>query len=648
MRFNGTSDIMKLTKNVLVWAVILTAWAAAGAEQPLARLRVRSFADFTNAISRLASTLNPNEAVDHSLELSQGLGLTNLTGLDTGRPWEIGVWFDGGSQPPLLAIKAPVKDVARFKENLSPDGLLRAQGRGEWSQLANGLGLIVFRPTDSLSEAEKSALDGWKAEAVAAPKRLVELKLNLSEPIRQVAAAGVAFGKAQMTQALAAQNAGGQSGPNPAAIQGMVAAYFEIIDTFIAGLQELTLGLDLSSEVLTVENSVTAKPGTELATWLRTPAGQVTAQDLNWVEPGSLFSMAAYIGKEPWLLKLTQKMVRLGLQVQDGETAKTTAAKTQIASFKTAIDAFEVDNGYFPKAPNGLLDLVQKPRDGANWHGPYLAQLPKDPWNQDYLYECPGKHNPGSYDISSPGEPGAQTPIGNWPMEQQSTVQLKALDDLMAKLLPVTVAGSMDLKDKLTFAFSYRFPAAGAAETYAQLKRFMTNGFQAFVGKDKVYAAASLAEKHHTINGVPVDRLSMTLNLDSPWFKTPGQKEQLQAFWPQGKLQFDYAIKGDRWLVASADRMKALLEPGHAESNRQPALKLEPGTCLAGSLNLLGFMNPVLAANPAIPQAVKEKMAKLDPQGAALTFQLRLDNQMHSVVTVPLKLFGELGRLKDN
>ena len=648
MRFNSTSDIMKLTKNLLLWAVILTAWAASGAEQPLARLSVRSFADFTNALSRLAGTLNPHEAMDAGAEVSQGLGLTNLTGLDTRRPWEIAVWFSGGSQPPLLAIKAPVKDVARFKENLSPAGLLRTRGRGEWSQLGDGLGLIVFRPADSLSEAEKSDLDGWKAESVAAPKRVVELKLNVSEPIREAAAAGVAFGKAKMSQALTAQNAGGQGGANPAAMQGMLAAYFEIIDTFIAGLQEFTLGLDLSPDVLTVENTVAAKPGTELATWLRTPAGQLTAQDLNWVQPGSLLSMAAYIGKEPWLLKLMQKMVRLGLQVQNEDNAKTTAARAQIASFKTALDAFEVDNGYFPKARDGLSALVKKPLDAVSWHGPYLPQIPKDPWDQDYIYECPGKHNPASYDISSPGQPGDQMPIGNWPMDQQNGVQVKDLDDLLAKMLPVVVTGSMDLKGKPSFAFRYRFPAAGAAETYAQLKRFMTNSLPAFVGKHKLYAAASLAEKHHTIDGVPVDRLSLTLNLDSPWLKMPGQKEQLQAFWPEGQMEFDYAVKGDRLLAASADRMKELLEPGNAESDRPPAFKLEPGTCLAGYLNLLGFMKQVLAANPAIPEAVKEKTARLDTQGTGLGFQLRLDNQMHSVATVPLKLFGELGRLKDN
>jgi general secretion pathway protein G len=101
------------------------------------------------------------------------------------------------------------------------------------------------------------------------------------------------------------------------------------------------------------------------------------------------------------------------------EQARITAAKTQIGNFKIALDSFEVDNGYYPKGRDGLMDLVQQPRDAQNWRGPYLESIPKDPWNNDYLYEYPGKHNPNSYDISSPGPPGAQSPIGNWQVQQR-------------------------------------------------------------------------------------------------------------------------------------------------------------------------------------------------------------------------------------
>lgn len=100
-----------------------------------------------------------------------------------------------------------------------------------------------------------------------------------------------------------------------------------------------------------------------------------------------------------------------------GEQARQTAAMTQIANFKTALDAYEVDNGYYPRGKNGLLDLIQKPRDAINWHGPYLESIPNDPWNNPYQYDCPGKHNPSSYDISSLGSPGANLPIGNWQVQ---------------------------------------------------------------------------------------------------------------------------------------------------------------------------------------------------------------------------------------
>jgi general secretion pathway protein G len=100
-----------------------------------------------------------------------------------------------------------------------------------------------------------------------------------------------------------------------------------------------------------------------------------------------------------------------------GEQARVTSTQTQIAAFKTALDAFEVDNGYYPKGRNGLQDLVVKPREAVNWRGPYLESIPKDPWQNDYIYECPGKHNVNSYDImsmGSDGRSGTEDDICNW------------------------------------------------------------------------------------------------------------------------------------------------------------------------------------------------------------------------------------------
>ncbi len=95
------------------------------------------------------------------------------------------------------------------------------------------------------------------------------------------------------------------------------------------------------------------------------------------------------------------------------EQAKEQAAITQISTFRTALDAFEVDSGYYPK---NLTDLIVKPRDAQNWRGPYIQSdtIPKDPWNSEYVYKCPGSHNPSSYDLSSAGAPGSDKVIANW------------------------------------------------------------------------------------------------------------------------------------------------------------------------------------------------------------------------------------------
>jgi general secretion pathway protein G len=75
--------------------------------------------------------------------------------------------------------------------------------------------------------------------------------------------------------------------------------------------------------------------------------------------------------------------------------------------------------GSYPKGGDGLLYLIEGPRDAANWHGPYLKSdvVPVDPWGNPYIYECPGKYNPSGYDLSSAGEdgkPGTDDDIMNW------------------------------------------------------------------------------------------------------------------------------------------------------------------------------------------------------------------------------------------
>jgi len=103
--------------------------------------------------------------------------------------------------------------------------------------------------------------------------------------------------------------------------------------------------------------------------------------------------------------------------------AKVTAARVQISNFEVALDAFEIDVGRYPTTAEGLRALVERPTSNADgWQQPYLKNdVPKDPWNNEYLYRCPGQYNQDGYDLQSfgpDGRLGGDDDITNWSQER--------------------------------------------------------------------------------------------------------------------------------------------------------------------------------------------------------------------------------------
>lgn len=85
---------------------------------------------------------------------------------------------------------------------------------------------------------------------------------------------------------------------------------------------------------------------------------------------------------------------------------KQSAAKAQIELLGQALDQFRLDIGRYPTTQEGLSALVVNPGGLDQWEGPYLKKdLPKDPWDRPYVYQCPGTH--GEYDLYSYGRDGA-------------------------------------------------------------------------------------------------------------------------------------------------------------------------------------------------------------------------------------------------
>ncbi len=98
--------------------------------------------------------------------------------------------------------------------------------------------------------------------------------------------------------------------------------------------------------------------------------------------------------------------------------AKIRTAHIQIESLKNSLDLFFLDAGRFPSTSEGLAALVTHPADLANWNGPYIkgTAVPRDPWNNPYIYRSPGQ-NGRPYEIVSSGPGGkadGATQIASW------------------------------------------------------------------------------------------------------------------------------------------------------------------------------------------------------------------------------------------
>jgi general secretion pathway protein G len=102
------------------------------------------------------------------------------------------------------------------------------------------------------------------------------------------------------------------------------------------------------------------------------------------------------------------------------DKAKVTAAKAEINNLMGALGTYKLDNGNFPTTDQGLQALRVKPGDAENWNGPYMPKdVPKDPWQHDYIYKFPGDHGDEPDIISygadgQPGGDGINADIGSW------------------------------------------------------------------------------------------------------------------------------------------------------------------------------------------------------------------------------------------
>ncbi len=94
------------------------------------------------------------------------------------------------------------------------------------------------------------------------------------------------------------------------------------------------------------------------------------------------------------------------------DEAKVDQARIQMKSLVGALDLYHLDNSVYPSTDQGMEALLQQPSVGKvpkNWRGPYLrsTKIPKDPWENDYIYQSEGK-NIMMKSLGADGEEGGE------------------------------------------------------------------------------------------------------------------------------------------------------------------------------------------------------------------------------------------------
>jgi general secretion pathway protein G len=112
--------------------------------------------------------------------------------------------------------------------------------------------------------------------------------------------------------------------------------------------------------------------------------------------------------------------------IGSGNEARKTATIAQISNIEQALEMYHLNNGFFPTTDQGLHALVEKattpPQPNNFMKGGFLKKVPKDGWNRDFIYKCPG--DKGDFDIISWGADGREggdeynSDLSNWDSSQ--------------------------------------------------------------------------------------------------------------------------------------------------------------------------------------------------------------------------------------
>ena len=95
------------------------------------------------------------------------------------------------------------------------------------------------------------------------------------------------------------------------------------------------------------------------------------------------------------------------------DDSRRNTADLQMGRFSEALDLYKIKFNRYPTTTEGLNALMSPPGGKK----PIMETIPRDPWDNEYVYVSPGTHNPSKYDLLSKGSDGVadtDDDVKNW------------------------------------------------------------------------------------------------------------------------------------------------------------------------------------------------------------------------------------------
>jgi len=307
------------------------------------------------------------------MQLAQLLGSPQLQGINMGGSFAIfAAAAPGGSmQPDMLSILVPVTDYKQFVSGNAnvgePDekGISKITGVGGLVIQLGNFALIKPPSPQSYDKLVKMAttISEPKPAGLATALDAVEAKQAVEQPIwiygniQQVSKnfGPLIFAKIQEMKKLIQGVEVHAPGSQPKNIQQIMDIYIKLLETLLKETKSLTIALNPKPDILTITETISALPGTDMASMFVTDtSARKENKLLGYLEDGAMMNIAAKINA-PCCKKFYDKVFDLFAPIfGDTITAE------QIAKMKT-LTADAVDSLGGPLAISLSIDAKHKP-----------------------------------------------------------------------------------------------------------------------------------------------------------------------------------------------------------------------------------------------------------------------------------------------